>query len=145
MLLAAGLLVQLAQAALGDELKVFVLAGQSNMEGQAEVNKTCTAVEPGKCSAVGAAMNGTLVYQLSDPRTAATFAQCWDEAEDNWTVLPDVKIWFNEKGKVAPATELCPLGCPDRLTDVVLDGILVCTAGAAASRERCFQGECVDA
>jgi len=35
-------------------LKVFVLSGQSNMEGQAEVNKTCTAVEPGKCKAIGA-------------------------------------------------------------------------------------------
>ena len=52
-----------------DVLKVFVLAGQSNMEGQAEVNKTCSAAEPGKCSGPGAVMNGTLVYQLSDPRT----------------------------------------------------------------------------
>ena len=98
-------------------LKVFVLAGQSNMEGQAEVNKTCTAVEPGKCSAVGAVMNGTLVYQLSDPRTEALFAQCWDKQANNWTMLKDVKIWFNEKGKVAPPTEACPLGCPTRLAD----------------------------
>eukprot|EP01047_Picozoa_sp_COSAG01_P068101 COSAG01_NODE_9767_length_2349_cov_15.897778_1_plen_83_part_10 len=58
------------------ELKVFVLAGQSNMEGQAEVNKTCSSVEPGKCSAVGAIMNGTLAYQLTDPRTEKLFSQC---------------------------------------------------------------------
>ena len=49
------------------------------MEGQAEVNKTCSAVIPGKCAAVGAPMNGTLVYQLTDPRTADEFAQCWDK------------------------------------------------------------------
>ena len=24
-------------------------------------------------------MNGTLVYQLTDPRTADEFAQCWDK------------------------------------------------------------------
>ena len=97
-------------------LKVFVLAGQSNMEGQAEINKTCTAVEPGKCAAVGAPMNGTLVYQLSDPRTAKEFAPCWDAATNNWTVLPDVKLWFNEKGRV-PAIPGCPLGCPTSLAD----------------------------
>ena len=98
-------------------LKVFVLAGQSNMEGQAEVSKNCTAAEPGKCSAAGAEMNGTLTYQLSDPRTAALFAQCWDNAADNWTVLENVKIWFNEKSDVAPPTEACPLGCPVELKD----------------------------
>ena len=92
--------------ATGGELKVFVLAGQSNMEGQAEVNKTCTAVEPGKCSAVGAVMNGTLVYQLSDPRTAAEFAPCWDKAASNWTVLDNVAIWFNEKAKNQLPSEL---------------------------------------
>jgi len=94
-----------------NELKVFVLAGQSNMEGQAEVNKTCTTVEPGKCEAAGAPMNGTLVYQLTDPRTKSEFAQCWDKVSNDWTVLPEVSIWFNEKGKT-PAIPGCPLGCP---------------------------------
>jgi len=111
---ARGLARSLPQDA--NTLKVFVLAGQSNMEGQAEVNKTCSAAEPGKCSGPGAIMNGTLAYQLTDPRTAALFAQCWDKAANNWTVLPDVKIWFNEKGK-APATPNCPLGCPASLAD----------------------------
>ena len=75
------------------------------------MSKVCTSVEPGKCEKVGAEMNGTLKYQLSDPRTAAEFAPCWDKAANNWTVLSDVKIWFNEKGKV-PAIPGCPLGCP---------------------------------
>lgn len=73
------------------KLKVFVLAGQSNMEGQAEVatlNKT-----------TGKPINGTLLYQLSDPRTAKLFAKTWDKAQNNWTVLDDVKVWFNEAGK----------------------------------------------
>lgn len=48
--------------------QVFVLAGQSNMEGQAEVAKTFPN---------GTLVNGTLQYQLKDPRTAAEFAECW--------------------------------------------------------------------
>jgi hypothetical protein len=72
------------------KLRVFVLAGQSNMEGQAEVstvNKT-----------TGAPLNGTLKYQLTDPRTAALFAPTWDSAANDWAVLDDVKVWFNEAG-----------------------------------------------
>ena len=36
----------------------------------------------------GSEVNGTLMYQLTDPRTAKEFAQCWDKAKNNWTVLP---------------------------------------------------------
>lgn len=71
-------------------LLLFVLAGQSNMEGQAEAatrNRT-----------TGAFLNGTLAYQLTDPRTAAQFAPLWDAATANWTVLGDVKVWYNEVG-----------------------------------------------
>lgn len=71
--------------------KVFVFAGQSNMEGQAEVqtlNKT-----------TGKPLNGTLKYQLTDPRTKDLFAQCWDTAKNDWTMLDDVKVWFNEAGQ----------------------------------------------
>ena len=46
----------------------------------------------------------------------AEFAPCWDNATGNWTVLSDVKIWFNEKGK-QPAIPGCPLGCPTDLAD----------------------------
>ena len=65
------------------ELKIFVLAGQSNMEGQAEVST--------KNKTTGAYLNGTLAYQLSDPRTAKQFAPLWDSRTNNWTVLDDVK------------------------------------------------------
>jgi hypothetical protein len=68
-------------AAQQTELKVFLLAGQSNSEGHAEVasrNRT-----------TGDFLNGTLAYQLRDPRTAAQFAPLWDNSTGNWTVLSD--------------------------------------------------------
>lgn len=71
-------------------VKIYVIAGQSNAEGHAEVaskNKT-----------TGNYLNGTLAYQLSDPRTAALFSPLWDKTTNNWTVLTDVKIWYNEIG-----------------------------------------------
>lgn len=40
----------------------------------------------------GTEKNGTLKYMLTDPRTEKEFAQCWDKAKNNWTVLPDVKV-----------------------------------------------------
>ena len=69
------------------ELKIFVIAGQSNAEGQAEVNTTDKS---------GAYLNGTLAYQVRDPRTAELFAPLWDAASQRWVVLPDVKVWYNE-------------------------------------------------
>ena len=82
----------LCQAALinAEVLKIFFLAGQSNQEGHAEVatvNKSS-----------GTYFNGTLAYQLTDPRTSALFAPLWDPSTKNWTVLPDIKVWFNECG-----------------------------------------------
>ena len=56
------------------------------MEGQAEV--ASVDKETGK------PLNGTLKYQLSDPRTAAEFAPTWDNTTNNWTVLPDIKVWY---------------------------------------------------
>ena len=79
-------------AAQQTELKVFVLAGQSNSEGHAEVasrNRT-----------TGDFLNGTLAYQLRDPRTAAQFAPLWDNATGNWTVLSDVSE-YREHGQSA--------------------------------------------
>ena len=61
------------------------------MEGQAEV--ATVDKETGK------PLNGTLKYQLTDPRTAAEFAPLWDRAKSNWTVLPEIKVWYNEAGK----------------------------------------------
>lgn len=77
----------LARAA---ELRIFLLAGQSNAEGQAEVAT--------KNATTGAFLNGTLAYQLSDPRTAAFFASLWDAGRGNWTVWPTAKVWYNENG-----------------------------------------------
>ncbi len=74
-------------------LKVFVLAGQSNAVGMAEV-ATLNASSPGG----RVPLNGTLAYQLRDPRTARTFAPLWDAATQNWTVLEDVAMWYNEVG-----------------------------------------------
>eukprot|EP00656_Telonema_subtile_P053179 TRINITY_DN7623_c0_g1_i6.p1 TRINITY_DN7623_c0_g1~~TRINITY_DN7623_c0_g1_i6.p1 ORF type:complete len:349 (-),score=78.32 TRINITY_DN7623_c0_g1_i6:133-1179(-) len=36
--------------------------------------------------------------QLSDPRTAKEFAPLWDAKTNNWTVLDNVKVWYNENG-----------------------------------------------
>ena len=72
-------------------------------------------------------LNGTLVYQLKDPRTKAAFAKCYDaDAGFNstdgtplkWTVLDRVKTWQNEGIGVrdhvpTPAVSTCPAGyCP---------------------------------
>ena len=62
------------------------------MEGQAEVatiNKT---------SPTGAYLNGTLAYQLQDPRTSTLFSPLWNATSNNWTVLQDVLCWYNEIG-----------------------------------------------
>jgi hypothetical protein len=39
-----------------------------------------------------------LVDQVNDPRTAEVFAPVWDKATNNWTVLDDVSMWYNEVG-----------------------------------------------
>lgn len=77
-----------AASAKQTQLKIFLLAGQSNMEGHAEVATINTTS--------GYYYNGTLAYQLRDPRTAALFAPLWNNATANWTVLPNAKVWFNE-------------------------------------------------
>ena len=54
------------------------------MEGQAEVAT--------KNASTGEYLNGTLAYQLSDPRTSALFSPLWNNATKNWTVLDNVKV-----------------------------------------------------
>jgi hypothetical protein len=92
-----------AAAAASGGVKVFVLAGQSNMEGKGKGSdynpppgKPPQAYHQGLSP--GALLNGTLLYQVHDPRTAKSFAQYWDKDTGNWTVLDDVKVWFNEWG-----------------------------------------------
>ena len=61
-------------------LKVFILAGQSNMEGQAVVDLTGKDYNGGK---------GTLAVLLQDPAKAAMLAHL-RRADGKWTVRDDV-------------------------------------------------------
>jgi hypothetical protein len=72
-------------------VRVFVLAGQSNMEGHGEVATINTST--------GRPLNGTLLYQLHDPRTNDEFQILWNSSDNNWNTLPNVKVWFNEAGQ----------------------------------------------
>ena len=101
------LLHQLQPSAAAGGVKVFVLAGQSNMEGKGKGSDFNPP--PGNPPQdyhqglpPGALLNGTLLYQVHDPRTAKDFAQYWDKDTGNWTVLSDVKVWFNEWGSQTP-------------------------------------------
>ncbi len=78
-----------AQAA-AKPLKIFVLAGQSNMEGQAVVDLKGEDYNDGK---------GTLTRLMSDPEKAAIFRHLKD-ADGDWTVRPDV--WVRYKREQGP-------------------------------------------
>src|SRR6187399_2282458 len=72
-------------------LKVFILAGQSNMEGQAVVDLSGKDYNDGK---------GTLVQLMQDPAKAAMFKHLKD-ADGNWTVRDDVWVRYKpEHGSV---------------------------------------------
>ena len=82
--LAAGL-VQSAEAAQAGKspVKVFILAGQSNMEGAGQIKMDPKRNE-GK---------GTLEYMVKDPKTAARVKHIVD-ADGKWVVRDDVWIWY---------------------------------------------------
>jgi Carbohydrate esterase, sialic acid-specific acetylesterase len=61
------------------------------MEGHGEVATTNTST--------GRPLNGTLLYQLHDPRTRHEFGILWNSSDENWIALPNVKVWFNEAGQ----------------------------------------------
>lgn len=65
-------------------LKVFILAGQSNMEGAGIIRIPENSPNGGK---------GTLEYLVRDPATAERFAHTVDEKGD-WIVRDDVRIWY---------------------------------------------------
>ena len=90
-------------------VNIFVLAGQSNMEGKGKGsdcspncdanNSACKAtyhqgLGPGALLS-GTSLNGTSLYQIQDSRTAKDFAQYWNDETGNWTVLDDVIPWVN--------------------------------------------------
>ncbi|MEQ9410061.1 MAG: sialate O-acetylesterase [Fuerstiella sp.] len=66
-----------------DTVKVFILAGQSNMEGHGRVNADPKAND-GK---------GTLQWLLQNPETAARFRHLAD-ADGSWAARDDVQIWY---------------------------------------------------
>ena len=67
-------------------LKVFILAGQSNMEGQGKIN-----LEPKQNEG-----RGTLEYLVKDPNTAARFKHLVDK-DGKWVVRDDVWIWYLDR------------------------------------------------
>ena len=70
-------------------VKVFILAGQSNMEGQAVVDLGGKDYNFGK---------GTLVELMKDPAKASLFSHLKDKS-GKWTVRPDVWVRYQpEKG-----------------------------------------------
>src|SRR5262245_44617852 len=74
----------------GDEakpLKVFILAGQSNMEGQAVVDLDGKDYNDGK---------GTLAKLMEDPAKAALFRNLKDES-GNWIVRQDVWVRYQRE------------------------------------------------
>jgi hypothetical protein len=68
-------------------VKVFVLAGQSNMEGQAVVDLEGKDYNEGK---------GTLVALMRDPKKAPLFQHLKD-ADGKWTVRNDVWVRYRRE------------------------------------------------
>lgn len=77
----------LAQDSPNSPLKVFILAGQSNMQGAGVVSIPENSKNGGK---------GTLEYLVKAPETAARFKHTIDE-EGNWIVREDVWIWYLDR------------------------------------------------
>jgi hypothetical protein len=78
-------------------LKVFILAGRSNMEGQAVVDLTGKDYNDGR---------GTLLTLAGEPRTAAMVAP-FRNADGTWRVRDDVWIRYTPEGEPA---KVGPLG-----------------------------------
>jgi hypothetical protein len=81
-----------ATASAADTVKVFVLAGQSNMQGHGKVSSEERANE-GK---------GSLEWLVKNPETAKKYSSLMDQAGD-WKERPDVQIiYLDRKGNLAP-------------------------------------------
>ena len=71
-------------------MKVFILAGQSNMEGQGKI--ACDPTRNGG--------KGSLEYVAHNPATANRFKHVLDK-DGKWIVRDDVWIWYlGRKGKL---------------------------------------------
>ena len=70
-------------------IKVFILAGQSNMEGQGVADLAGPDYNDGK---------GTLNYVMKDPAKAHLFKHLKDD-KGQWTVRDDVWVWYKPEGE----------------------------------------------
>jgi hypothetical protein len=70
-------------------VQVFILAGQSNMEGQAVVDLEGKNYNDGK---------GTLAALMRDPAKAPLFKHLRDP-DGHWTVRPDVWVWYQRENQ----------------------------------------------
>lgn len=77
-------------------VKVFILAGQSNMEGQAVVDLDGKDYNFGK---------GTLVYLMKDPAKAGQFKHLKDD-KGQWRARGDVWVYYQPEGRVRMAGPL---------------------------------------
>jgi hypothetical protein len=76
----------------GDTVKVFILAGQSNMQGAGAVAANPQANQ-GK---------GSLQWLVKNPKTAAKYQHLVDESGE-WMAREDVQIWYlGRHGNLAP-------------------------------------------
>ena len=80
---AAAILTASPRVEAAGKVKVFILAGQSNMEGAGKV-----AADPNRNEG-----KGSLEYLVKDPATAARFKHTVD-AKGKWVVRKDVCIWY---------------------------------------------------
>jgi hypothetical protein len=78
------------------KLKVFILAGQSNMEGQAVVDLAGRNYNEGK---------GTLVDVMSKPEAGLRYAHL-KQADGSWTVRNDVWVRYRREGQSLQAGPL---------------------------------------
>jgi alpha-galactosidase len=85
-------------------VKVFILAGQSNMEGQSVVDLAGADYNDGR---------GTLVKLMADPTKAAMF-QHLKAADGKWTVRDDVWVRYQREDQPLLAGPL-GLGCQNSL------------------------------
>ena len=76
-------------AAAAQPVKVFILAGQSNMEGQAVVDLTGDDYNQGR---------GTLASLMADPAKAAQFKHL-KTADGKWTVRDDVWVTYQRENE----------------------------------------------
>ena len=68
-------------------VRVFILAGQSNMEGAGQVRLNPRKDNGGQ---------GSLEYLVKSPKTARQFAHCVDK-DGEWIVRDDVWIWYLDR------------------------------------------------